>query len=264
MKTRPHILITNDDGVQAAGIRQLWHALKDIADLTIVAPISEQSGVGLSITIRNPIHIHSLSLFDDTPAWSVSGTPADCVKMALNVILKSPPHLIVSGINRGSNAGRNVLYSGTVGGAIEGAMQEISSVAFSCWDYKEPDYALASTYIPGIIHHLLHHPLPHGTILNVNFPSKAKGIKGIKLTRQGKEYWKENPDMRHHPAEEHPYYWMGIRRAEFEEREESDISWLEKGYIAAVPVHIGELTDHQHLSAKKSVFESLYDQINLN
>lgn len=257
MKQRPNILITNDDGIQAPGIRHLWAALKDIADVFIIAPAVEQSGVGLAITTRSPLHIRKEFLFEETDAWSVTGTPADCVKMAIRVILKKPPDLIVSGINRGTNAGRNVLYSGTVGGAIEGAMQGFSSLAFSCWDYKDPAYSDASGYIPSMIKHVLEHPLPQGTLLNINFPTRSFDIQGIKLTRQGKEFWKENPDMRHHPAEEQPYYWMGMQRAEFEENDESDIAWLKKGYVAAVPIHVGELTDHGHLSAKKAFFEAL-------
>lgn len=257
MKKRPKILITNDDGIQAPGIKQLWASLKEIADLFIIAPSVEQSGVGLAITTRSPLHIRREFLFDGSDAWSVTGTPADCVKMAVRVILKHPPDLIVSGINRGTNAGRNVLYSGTVGGAIEGAMQGYSSIAFSCWDYKDPSYEEASKYIPIMINHVLDHPLPHGTLLNVNFPTKSFEIKGIKLARQGKEFWKENPDMRHHPAEEQPYYWMGMQRAEFDEHDESDIAWLKKGYIAAVPIQIAELTDIPHFSSKKALFENL-------
>ena len=119
------ILIINDDGIHAPGLIHLWKALVDLADVTIIAPAIEQSGVGLGITLRSPLHIESVAWNKGTPAWKISGTPADCVKMALSVILKTPPDLIVSGINRGSNSGRNVLYSGTVGGVIEGVLRNI-------------------------------------------------------------------------------------------------------------------------------------------
>lgn len=259
MKTRPHILITNDDGIHSPGIKQLWDALKDVANVTVIAPASEQSAVGLSVTIRHPIRIEKLDWHQHEQAWSVTGTPADCVKMALNVVMEKRPDIIMSGINRGGNAGRNVLYSGTVAGAIEGTLQGIPSVAFSCWDYKDTDYSVASKFIRPMLQHVLENPLPRGTLLNVNFPSKAcKEIKGVKLTRQGKEYWAENPDKRLHPAEQSAYYWLGVRLAEFNEEEDCDVVWLKKGYVAAVPVHIDELTDHNHLLKQKQKFEEFF------
>lgn len=262
MKSRPHVLITNDDGIHAPGIRHLWEALKDHADITITAPATEQSAVGLSITIRNPLRIEKMDWPQGTKAWSVSGTPADCVKMALSVILDSPPDFVVSGINRGTNAGRNVLYSGTVAGAIEGIMHGIPSIAFSCYENKSPEYGLAEKYIPTILQHIIEHPLPEGTLLNVNFPPQiGRGVNGFKMTRQGKEFWIENPDKRIHPAEEHSYYWLGARLLACEEAEDCDISWLRQSYITAVPVHVGELTDHHQLNLRKTHFESLFAKL---
>ena len=259
MKQRPHILITNDDGINAPGIRHLWQALAPIADLTIVAPHVEQSGVGLSITIRSPLRIEKAEWAKGTEAWSINGTPADCVKLALNVILEDKPDLIVSGINRGTNAGRNILYSGTVAGIIEGVMHEIPGVAFSCWDLFNPGFSEAAKYVPAIVNHVIEHPLPRGSLLNVNFPSySGEFIKGFKMTRQGQEYWAENPDKRHHPTEGSAYYWLGSRLAEFEEEEDSDIAWLKQGYLTAVPIHINELTDHAHLRCSKAHFEKLF------
>ena len=256
MKILPRILITNDDGISAAGIHFLWTALKDIADITIVAPAKEQSAVGLGITVREPLRIEKNTHFGSTPAWSVTGTPADCVKMALSKLLEKPPQMVVSGINRGSNAGRNVLYSGTVAGAIESTMRGIPSIAFSCYDFISPDYGVAAEGISYVVRHVLEHTLPSGTLLNVNFPPKIAGnIKGFKMARQGKEYWIEDPEERHHPAESHSYYWLGAKLAEFEEHEESDVTWLRKGYVTAVPVHIGELTDYNHLASRKAHFE---------
>lgn len=258
MNKRPNILITNDDGINALGIKHLWNSLKNFADLTIIAPHMEQSAVGLSISIRQPLHIQAVTWANPTKAWSVTGTPADCVKLALKVILDSPPDLVVSGINRGTNAGRNVLYSGTVAGAIEGVMHNIPGVAFSCNDFIDPDYQLVEKYIPTVIKHVLEHPLPSGTLLNVNFPEKVHGIKGFKMARQGKEHWSENPDKRTHPVEGHDYYWLGNTIATFDEDTESDIAWLKQGYVTAVPIHIGELTDHAHLKKSKSHFEGLW------
>lgn len=256
---KPRILISNDDGVHAPGIKCLWEALKEIADLTVVAPQNEQSATSLSITLRSPLRVERVNWNDHANVWSVNGTPSDSVKLGLKVVLKTPPDLVVSGINRGSNAGRNVLYSGTVAAAIESVLNGIPSIAFSCEDYWETDYSPAKVHVPKIVSHILEHPLPKGTLLNVNFPSKeANGVKGYKMTRQGREYVIDDPIERAHPAEGHVYYWLGGKRAVFEENEDSDISWLKKGYVTAVPIHIDELTDYRHLDATRHRFESLY------
>lgn len=260
MKKKPNILITNDDGIHAAGIKHLWNALKDFANLTIVAPSTEQSAVGLSITIRSPLQIQRTSWHEETKAWAVTGTPADCVKMALSVILPNPPDIIVSGINRGSNAGRNVLYSGTVGGVIEGILHDIPGIAFSCREFRDPDYEAFEKYIPAIVSHTLENGLPRGTLLNVNFPENSEnGVQGFRMTSQGKEFWGEDPDERSHPAEGHSYYWMGAKLVEFDEGEDSDITWLKRGFLTAVPVHVSDLTDQIHLSQHRNNFDSLFD-----
>lgn len=253
----PHILLTNDDGIHAPGLRHLWNSLKNIAKISVIAPESEKSGVGMCITCREPLRIKDILWKENTPAWSVSGTPADCIKLALGEILTDLPDLIVSGINNGSNAGRNVLYSGTVGGAIEGVFRGIPSFAVSCVDYNSPDYSIAEPYIEKLANYLLSaSPLPKGTLLNVNFPSKThKNIKGFRLARQGKSYWMENIEKRKHPEENFYYYWLGAKLTDFdEEHEDSDISLLKKGFITAVPINIEELTDHEFLNKKKKSF----------
>ena len=260
MNQRPYILITNDDGIHALGIKHLWQSLKDFADLIIVAPNKEQSSVGLSITVRDPIQIEEVFWAEGSKAWSVTGTPADCVKMALSVLSEKTPNLVVSGINRGANAGRNLLYSGTVGGAIEGVLHGIPAIAFSCSEYKLPRYDLVEKYIPKVVEYALSHPLPKGSLLNVNFPEKDNGhVKGFKMARQGLGFWGEDPSERRHPAEGHSYYWMGAKIIEFEEHEDSDIAWLNRGYMTAVPVHINELTDYDHLENKKELFEEFLE-----
>lgn len=258
-KTRPHILITNDDGINARGIKHLWNSLKQHADVTVVAPASEQSAVSLSTTLRAPLIIERVSWDNADTIWSVSGTPADCVKLALHAILKRRPDFIVSGINRGANSGRNVLYSGTVAATIESIMQGIPAIAFSVRDYIDPDYSRVEKYIPLIVRHIMDHPLPEGTLLNVNFPEKHLGeIKGFKMTQQGLEHWSENPSCRSHPAEGHSYYWLGSQLKEGEEHENSDIVWLRRGFVAAVPIHVGDLTDQNHLNKAKSHFENCF------
>ncbi len=140
MQKKPTLLVTNDDGIMAPGLKYLWEAISSIADVYIVAPSIEQSGVGLAITIRNPIQILPTPWENGARAWTVTGTPADCVRLGMSVLMESPPDLIVSGINRGANSGRNVLYSGTVGGVIEGVLRNIPGIAFSCVDFDNPDY----------------------------------------------------------------------------------------------------------------------------
>lgn len=261
MNKRPHILITNDDGIHAPGIKHLWNALKEIAEITIVAPSSEQSAVSLSSTIRHPLRIERVKWEESDQVWSVSGTPSDCVKLALNVILQAKPDLIVSGINRGSNAGRNVWYSGTVAAIIEGTIRDIPGIAFSLAEYFNPSFDHVVPYIPHLVDYVRTQPLPNGTFLNVNFPPSTEGgIKGIRMTRQGKQYWAENPEQRHHPVEGHAYYWLGSKLAEFKEDEESDITWLNKGFATAVPIYIGDLTHGHHLTTHKTCFEEFMHQ----
>lgn len=258
---KPKILITNDDSIDAPGIKHLWDALSDFGELSLVAPATNKSGVGLSISLHSTLHINQR----DTSSWSVSGTPTDCVKMALSVILESPPDLIVSGINQGHNAGRNVLYSGTIGGVIEGILRGIPGIAFSSYDYiPEPDYLTHLPWVAKICSFVLEHPLPAGTMLNVNFPSTwlkfrkdgATTPQGIKLTRQGKQYAME--DFRH-VGGQHPIssYFLNGKLVDFEENPDSDIYWLERGYITCVPIHVDELTDWNYIKAKKAHFEEV-------
>lgn len=140
MKPKPHLLIINDDGIHAPGIKHLWKTLVDDFDLTIVAPASEKSGMGIAITVREPLHIDRVFWEKETPAWKITGTPADCVRLGISVILKQKPDLIVSGINQGSNTGTTVLASGTVGAVIEGALRNVPGIAFSCEDFISPDF----------------------------------------------------------------------------------------------------------------------------
>ena len=262
--TKLRILITNDDGIYAPGIRHLWRAVAPIADVIVCAPTVEQSASGLAITIRNPLQISEAHWGEGIKAWSVNGTPADCVKIALHALMDSPPDLVVSGINRGTNAGRNLLYSGTVAGAIEAVLHDIPAIAFSCCDFFNPDYSIAEKHVPLIVEYILTHPLPQGGLLNVNFPTLKSGeMQGFKLTRQGKEYWAEDPDARNHPVEGSTYYWLGGKHLAFDEHEDSDIVWLKKGYATAVPIQISELTDHPTLQKQRSIFEEMCSNQNV-
>lgn len=262
MTRKPRILLTNDDGISARGLKYLWEALAEIADLSIIAPATEKSAVGLSITIRKPLQIQPVQWDNGTPAWKINGTPADCVRLGISVILKERPDLIVSGINRGSNSGRNVLYSGTIGGVIEGTLRNVPGIALSCADFENPDYSLTLPHIPMLVQHVLANPLPRGTLLNVNFPLTST-IKGIKMARQGKGYWIEDPSERKHP-EGHSYYWLGGKWHEHEEHEESDVYMLNEGYGAAVPIHVDEMTDIELFRSRKEHFDNHFNQLATN
>lgn len=250
---KPKILLTNDDGIFAEGLRNLYLALKDFADLTVIAPLSEQSGVGASISLRSPLQIQKMQWQDAPKVYAVNGTPADCVKLALSVVLDDRPDLIVSGINRGSNAGRNVLYSGTIGGVIEGVLRNIPGMAVSCLDYDKPNFSLARDHVVLLSEYLLEHPLPAGTLLNVNVPSSGCESKGICIARQGRGYWIEDPHKREHP-DGYSYYWLGGKHPECEEGKDSDITLLSEGYITAVPIYVDELTHHEEFVKRKDTF----------
>lgn len=256
--TKPFILITNDDGIYAAGIKHLWHALRDFADLVIVAPNSERSGSSAAITFSVPLHLRSFDWEDGTPAWSANGTPADCVKMALNVLLEKKPDLVVSGVNAGSNAGRTIFYSGTVGAVIEATIKNVPGIAFSFCDFESPPLGSMDAPISAIVRHFLRHPLPHLSFLNVTFPSRCEeGAKGIRMARQGEGYWTENFDKRIHP-EGVPYYWLGGRWDSRQEHPESDIALAEQGYIAIAPIRIADLTDQQLVQQHRDSVENIY------
>lgn len=253
------ILLTNDDGIRAKGLKHLWKALSNHAEVTIVAPSWEKSGSGLSTTLTKPLYPEKIDWEGNTTAWSLNGTPTDCVKMAMSVLLKdNPPDLIVSGINKGSNAGRTVLYSGTVGGIIEGVHQNVPGIAFSSYDFHNPPYEEAEPFIFPIVKHFADHSISEGSFLNVNFPSREYlPYKGAKMAKQGKGYWMENPEERLHP-EGRSYYWMGGKWSGFDEHELSDVSLLEKGYITAVPIHVNDITDHELFDKHEDLFGNLF------
>lgn len=264
MSHKPKILITNDDGVHAPGIRQLWSVLKDFADVTVVAPATEQSATGMSITLRRPLQIEKAYWGDEEARsaniWSVNGTPADAVKIGLSCIVNEQPDFVVSGINKGKNSGRNVLYSGTVSATMESVLHDVPGIAFSCFDYHYIDFALATQHVKELINYFLENPIPRGTLINVNFPSAQASFRGFKFTRQGKEYWMEDPHKRIHPAEGTSYYWLGCKLSEYEEEEDCDVTWLKKGYATVVPLQVSDLTHQEFYTSNKTHFENSFKE----
>ena len=197
MKNKPLILVTNDDGISAPGLRTLIKVMNTIGEVVVVAPDSPQSGMGHAITINSTLRCTKVDL-DGGPQkeYACSGTPADCVKLGVHELLDRKPDLCVSGINHGSNAAINVIYSGTMSGAIEAGIEGIPAIGFSLLDYRwDADFDQITSYVEEIVRNALSHGIPEGVVLNVNFPKKPKSdIKGVKICRQAKAYWIEEFD----------------------------------------------------------------------
>ena len=246
-----NILLTNDDGIYAEGIFVLHEALKKIGKVTVVAPIEEQSAVGHAITLMNPLRVKYAYRKMKYFGHGVSGTPADCVKIAIRKILKKKPDLVVSGINLGPNTGFNVLYSGTVSGATEGTIFGIPSIAVSLATFAKPNFNYAATLTARIAKIVLKKGLPKGTFLNVNVPAyPASKIKGIKITKQGKTPIIEKFDKRVDPRNK-TYYWLTGEEIFIRGEKETDIEALKNGYVTITPFHY-DMTDHDFMDELKS------------
>jgi len=242
------ILLTNDDGIQASGLCALYPELTRLGDVQIVAPASEQSGVALSITYRHPLLVHEETRDGKPWGWAVAGSPADCVKLGVLQFCKETPRLIVSGINSGANAGINVLYSGTVAAAIEGAFFGITSVAVSqAYEQDPPDYALTARRAVKLIEQLLSHNPRPGTLWNLNFPEQRPGWpRGLKVLRMGVTRHGEMMEKRTSPRGR-TYFWAGSDPLQQREMEpETDVRELEEGYATLTPLHI-DMTHRQLL-----------------
>jgi 5'-nucleotidase len=253
---RPKILVTNDDGVFAPGIKHLTSIAKQFGDVIVVAPDKPQSGMGHAITINSTLHLQKTHYHDVAQEFSCSGTPVDCVKMAVNHLLSEKPDLVLSGINHGSNSSINVIYSGTMSAAIEGALEGCSSIGFSLCDYShEADFSPTTPYLEKIIEQVLKHPLPKGTCFNVNIPKLPKElILGTRIVRQAKANWVERFDERKDPYGR-SYYWLTGEFVNFEpEAQDTDEAALKEGYISMVPTQV-DLTDHQYIKNYKHIFE---------
>lgn len=242
---KPLILVTNDDGITAPGIRALIAVMAEIGTVVVVAPDKPQSATGHAITINNTLYLNRISAENAAiTEYSCSGTPVDCVKFAVNEILKQKPDLCVSGINHGSNSSINVIYSGTMSAAVEGGIEGIPSIGFSLLDYDwNADFESAKPFIKNIALQTLKNGLIPGTVLNVNIPKlKEKEIKGIKICRQAKAIWMEKFDKRVTPQGK-DYYWLTGEFVNQDHGQDTDEWALEQGYISVVPVHF-DMTAH--------------------
>ncbi len=245
MQERPLILVTNDDGITAPGIRALIKIMNKIGDVVVVAPDSPQSGMGHAITIDNVLHCNPITI-DEGPQieYSCSGTPADCVKMAVSEILNRKPDLCVSGINHGSNSSINVIYSGTMSAAVEAGIEGVPAIGFSLLDFNyHADFKPSEEFIKKIVLNVLLNGLPDATVLNVNIPKlKKEEIKGVKICRQANGYWKEKFDKRKSPFGKE-YYWLSGEFINKDKGQDTDIWALENGFVSVVPVQF-DMTAH--------------------
>ncbi len=243
---KPLILITNDDGINAPGIRTLIEIMNTLGEVYVIAPDSPQSGMGHAITINDTLYCEKIKTPNKEPQieYSCSGTPADCVKIAVNEILKRKPDLCVSGINHGSNSSINVIYSGTMSAAVEAGTQGIPSIGFSLLDYAlDADFEPSKKYIKNIVANCLINGLPKGVVLNVNIPKlPEKDIKGIKVCRQANAHWEEKFDKRTNPLGR-DYYWLTGEFINEDKGEDTDEWALQNGYISVVPTQF-DLTAH--------------------
>ena len=246
---KPLILVTNDDGINAPGLRTLIKVMNTIGEVYVVAPDSPQSGMGHAITINDTLYCNKIKVAEHEPQteYSCSGTPVDCVKIAVNEILKRKPDLCVSGINHGSNSSINVIYSGTMSAAVEAGTQGIPSIGFSLLDYSlDADFEPSEKYIKNIVTQYLEKGLQKGVVLNVNIPKlPEQEIKGIKVCRQAKGYWAEEFDKRINPLGR-DYYWLTGKFVNEDKGEDTDEWALENGYVSVVPVQF-DLTAHHVL-----------------
>lgn len=249
-KQRPLILIANDDGYQAKGIRSLIEMVRDFGDVLVCAPDGPRSGYSRAFTTM-VLFNKLISSEPGLDIYGCSGTPVDCVKMAYHQIVNRTPDLVLSGINHGDNASTNAQYSGTVGVAIEGAMKGIPSIAFSLCDYSEDaDFTPMTEVVRHLVGKVLSEGLPHYTCLNVNFPV-TDDYKGIRMCRMAHGQWHKEVEKREHPRGGLDYYWMtGYYESDEPEAVDTDAWALAHGYCAITPLTV-DLTDHKALHELK-------------
>ncbi len=243
-KEKPVILITNDDGVTAPGIMNLVEAVKDLGKIVVVAPDKPQSGMGHAITIGQPLRLHKISDADNIDIWSCTGTPVDCVKLAVDKVLHRKPDICLSGINHGANHSINVIYSGTMSAAVEAAIESIPSVGFSLLDYRiDADFTGARKYVRIIVEKMLKSKLDKHTVLNVNIPSVAvELLKGIKICKQAYAKYEEDFIERNDPHGK-MYYWLTGQFVNFDKAKDTDVWALDHNYVSVVPVQF-DLTNY--------------------
>ncbi len=249
---RPTILITNDDSFYAPGLRNLIRLMRPLGKVVVVSTEQPMSGMGHAITIKTPLRLKQIVKELDYEEYVCNGTPVDCVKLGEQVVLKQLPDLLVSGINHGSNASVNVIYSGTMAAVIEGCIDGIPSVGFSLDDYSlQADFSHLDLFITQIAQKVLSEGLPQGICLNVNLPMKSdQNIKGIKVCRQAHARWVESFDSRQDPRGAE-YHWLMGKFENDDKAGDTDVWALENNFVSIVPVKF-DLTAYQSMDYLKS------------
>ncbi|MBM3202249.1 MAG: 5'/3'-nucleotidase SurE [Chlamydiae bacterium] len=263
---RPLFLISNDDGIDAPGIETLWETVKEIADIVVVAPATNHSSAGANSTLYKELHAERVFKEKGIEAWKVFGTPVDCIKVGLSQFVPRRPDLIISGINNGSNHGKNVFYSGTIANTVHGSFHGIPGIAFSHMVREEgehPPYANTRKYINPIIQHFLQNSIPEKTVISVNFPFLENcEFKGLKFAKQGSSYWNQSVEEIH-SSEERKIFRHAATWTHTDDQDQSDTVLLNQGYITITPLRVHDLTDeefylqhaHKHLSGVENLFE---------
>jgi 5'-nucleotidase len=249
------ILITNDDGLYAAGLKTLTGVMKEFGKVVVISATESRSAMSQALTVKQPLRVKLLEETDDQRMYACSGTPTDGVKLAVNQLLERKPDLLVSGINHGSNASASVLYSGTMAAALEGCLYGITSAGFSLNSYSPTaDFSACEKYIRIICKMVLNEPLPQGVCLNVNFPAiEASEIKGIRVARQARGCWQEEFEKRKDPMGK-TYYWLTGRFINHEPESTDTDEWaMKNGYVSVVPVST-DMTAYSFLSELKTKF----------
>lgn len=252
--TKPTILITNDDGITAPGIKALVESVKDLGNVVVVAPDKPQSGMGHAITIGQPLRLNQVHTFEGVEAWQCSGTPVDCVKLAVDKVLHGKPDICLSGINHGPNHSINVIYSGTMSAALEAAIESIPSIGFSLLDYSiEADFSGAQHYARLLVQQLLGKKIDKHLCLNVNIPqAPAEMLKGLKVCRQAYAKYEEAFTERNDPHGR-KYYWLTGEFVNFDKGRDTDVWALKNNYVSVVPVQF----DLTHYLLKDKLEQSI-------
>lgn len=260
MKEKPLILVTNDDGIVAPGIRALVEVAAKFGEVVVIAPDSPQSGQGHAVTIMDPIRINKVSVFPGIESWECTGTPVDCVKLATNVVLKGRKiDFCLSGINHGSNASINIIYSGTMSAAMEASLEGIMSLGVSLLDYSQnADFSASKIVLEKIMRKLLVSNGSKPYLLNVNIPNvPIEQIRGIRTCRQAQGNWEEE-FMESKDPRNQTYYWLTGKFVNYDKEEDTDLWALENNFVSIVPSH-HDLTNYSALSVLR-----FFDEVNIH
>ena len=252
--SKPLILVTNDDGIVAPGIRALVEMAAQLGEVVVVAPDSPQSGKGHAITIHDPLRLKKVKVFPGIEAWECSGTPVDCVKLAKHVVLKGRTiDLCVSGINHGTNASINIIYSGTLSAAMEASLENIKSIGFSLDDFSfDADFEPCKPWVRKVMQYALEHPFESGNLLNVNIPKLSSNqLRGLRICRQADARWVEKFLEARDPSGQ-PYYWLTGEFINDDSGEDTDVWALQNGYISVVP-SMHDLTNYKAMENMRAL-----------